>query len=224
MSGGALVVVATALEAARLPALPGARVVVSGVGAVNAALEAQRAILESRPVLALSVGVGGAYPGSGLAVGGVAVSSEMVFAGLGALDGARFLDLEALGLPLLEAAGGPVFNRLPAAPVAAAFAARAGAALGPILTLETVTGSLEGALDLEARVPGALAESMEGAGVALAARRAGVPCLEVRGVSNAVGPRDRSAWRIGDALSGLARALEAGWAALGVSPPAGRSG
>ncbi|AXI87702.1 futalosine hydrolase, partial [Streptomyces sp. ETH9427] len=31
----------------------------------------------------------------------------------------------------------------------------------------------------------------------------GVPVLEVRAVSNPVGPRDRAAWRIGDALNAL---------------------
>ncbi|HZG76719.1 MAG TPA: futalosine hydrolase, partial [Paenibacillus sp.] len=30
-----------------------------------------------------------------------------------------------------------------------------------------------------------------------------VPVLEIRAVSNAVGPRDRAAWRIGDALAAL---------------------
>ncbi|NEE34633.1 futalosine hydrolase, partial [Streptomyces sp. SID7982] len=55
--------------------------------------------------------------------------------------------------------------------------------------------------------PGALAEAMEGFGVAEAAARAEVPVLEVRAVSNAVGPRDRDAWRIGDALAALTDAF-----------------
>jgi futalosine hydrolase len=54
---------------------------------------------------------------------------------------------------------------------------------------------------------------MEGFGVAEAAAAHGVPVLEIRAVSNPVGPRDRAAWRIPDAL----RALRAAFAAL---PPA----
>jgi futalosine hydrolase len=46
---------------------------------------------------------------------------------------------------------------------------------------------------------------MEGFGVASAAARVGVPFAEVRAVSNVVGPRDRTAWRIADALAALER-------------------
>ena len=209
-----LIVVATKLEAERLPRLPGARVVVSGIGPVNAALAAQEAILESRPNLVLSVGIAGAYPSSGLSIGDVCVSSEMVFAGLGAMDGTRFLNLETMGFPLLERDDEHVYNTIQADSHASAFASVTAAKLGPILTVETVTGSLEMATDLEARVPGALAEGMEGAGVALAAARSGVGCLEIRAISNMVGPRDRSGWRIPLALEALTHALENGWSAL----------
>lgn len=44
---------------------------------------------------------------------------------------------------------------------------------------------------------------MEGFGVAEAAAAHGIPVLELRAVSNPVGPRDRTAWRIGDALAAL---------------------
>jgi futalosine hydrolase len=50
---------------------------------------------------------------------------------------------------------------------------------------------------------------MEGFGVATAAALHGVPVLEVRTVSNAVGPRDRAAWRIPDALHALTDAFAA---------------
>ncbi len=48
---------------------------------------------------------------------------------------------------------------------------------------------------------------MEGFGVAEAAVLHGLPVLEVRAVSNPVGPRDRAAWRIGDALAALSDAF-----------------
>ena len=41
-----------------------------------------------------------------------------------------------------------------------------------------------------------------------AALLAGTPALEVRGVSNPVGPRDRAAWRIPEALAATRRGLE----------------
>ncbi|CAM5245473.1 Futalosine hydrolase [Streptomyces griseomycini] len=72
-----------------------------------------------------------------------------------------------------------------------------------MLTVSTVTGTAARAAGLRARHPRALAEAMEGFGVAEAAAAHGVPVLEVRAVSNPVGPRDRAAWRIGDALAAL---------------------
>ncbi|PPS69089.1 Futalosine hydrolase [Streptomyces sp. MH60] len=48
---------------------------------------------------------------------------------------------------------------------------------------------------------------MEGFGVAEAAAAHGVPVLELRAVSNPVGPRDRAAWRIGEALAALTDAF-----------------
>jgi futalosine hydrolase len=210
-----LVVVATALEAARLPKLPGARVVVSGVGAVSGALAAQAASLGERPRLVMSVGIGGAYPRAGLAVREVAVASASVYATLGAEDGDDFLGLRALSLPLLEREGERYYDALPVAPGARSFASASGAAYGPILTVETVTGSRETAARLEARHPGALVEAMEGAGVAQAALGLGLPFLEVRAVSNPVGPRDRASWDIPGALGALAGALEGGWPTLG---------
>jgi len=209
-----LIVVATALEAERLPALPNARVIVSGIGAVGAALATQRAVLESAPYLILSAGIGGAYPWGTAAIGEVVVSSELIYAGLGAEDGERLLGLEELGFPLLETPQ-RFYNALPAAPQARELAQAASAHFGAILTLETVTGSPRSLERLRIAYPDALCEAMEGAGVAHAAALHGIPVLEIRGISNMVlDKRDRASWRIGAALTALHTALEMGWEAL----------
>jgi futalosine hydrolase len=203
-----LVVVATALEAARLPELPHAEVVVSGIGAVNAALATQLTLIQQDIDLVISVGIGGAYPGSGLGTGDVALASECVFAQLGAMDDSEFLGLEQLGFPLVAPA---IYNRLPVAPWASALAREHSLAFGPFLTVETVTGRMDVAQSLRQRYVGALVEGMEGAGVALAALRGGRPMLELRGISNPVGPRDRRAWDIPVALEHLQTQLTALW-------------
>ena len=177
---------------------------VSGIGAVNAALSAHEAVTRHAPDLLVSVGIAGAYPGSGLAPGDLVVASELVYANLGARDGDAFLDLETLGFPLLLGR----FNRLPAWEGARELASSLSAAFGPVLTVETVTGKRSDALDLERRHPGALAEAMEGAGVAHAGLRLGVPTLELRGISNMVGPRDRNSWKIGEAVRVYRGALD----------------
>ena len=226
-----LIVVATAAEAERLRDLPGraAGVVVSGVGPVAAALATAAALstaaLRGGPYdLAVSAGIAGAYPGSGLKPGDLAVSSEIIHADLGTEDGgsraggpragatgvtgdgAAWLGLEDLGLSVRPDA--PHFGHFAAWEGAADLARRAGATLGPLLTLSSVTASAAGALAWETRFPGALTEGMEGAGVAHAALLAGVPVLELRGVSNPVGPRDRASWRVGEALAATRRGLE----------------
>lgn len=195
----ALILVATAGEAERLHTLEisgvQVQVTVSGVGAVAAALATQAALSTSIFDLAISAGIGGAFGGSGLAVGDVALASEIVQADLGAWDDGEFLPLSALGL---EVAAGNT-GRFVCWPQSL----NLGLPCGPFVTVSSVTGSAAGASELLRRVPGALIEGMEGAGVAHAAWLAGVSVAEVRGVSNFVGPRDRAAWRIGEALTGL---------------------
>ncbi|PTA66497.1 futalosine hydrolase [Deinococcus arcticus] len=210
----ALIVVATAPEAQRLqdlagrgPRAGGVRVVVSGVGPVAAALATAGALAQGPADLVISAGIGGAYPGSGLVPGDLAVSSVIVQADLGAWDGAAFVPLDTLGLSVCpdrgQGAQFVVWDR------AAQVAQAAGARFGPALTLCSVTGSAPGAQALAERVPGALCEGMEGAGAAHAALLAGVPALEVRGISNPVGPRDRAAWQLGPALAAAHRGVEA---------------
>lgn len=199
-----LIVVATHAEAERLRDLP-AETVVSGVGPVAAALATAGALSRGPFELAVSAGIAGAYPGSGLRSGDLAVSSRIVQADLGARDGGAFLTLGALGLSVLPGAAHE--GDFAAWPGGADLAARLGAGYGPLLTVNTATGDAETAADLVRRFPGALTEGMEGAGVAHAAALAGVPALEVRGVSNAVGPRDRAAWRLGEALAATRRGL-----------------
>lgn len=200
-----LIVVATAGEAAQFADLP-AYVEVCGVGPVAAALATQRALARESFDLVVSAGIGGAYPSSGLQPGDLAVSSLIVQADLGAWDGASFLDLATLGLSVLP--GAAHTGMFAAWDGAARLAAALGAACGPTLTLSTVTGTAKRAAELAQRYPGALTEGMEGAGVAHAALIAGVAALELRGVSNPVGPRDRRSWRIPEALAATRRGLE----------------
>ena len=205
-----------------------------GVGPVAAALATQAALLRGpRPGLVVSAGIGGAFvhPG-GVAVGEAAVASEMRYGDLGAWTGeagnggdgteADFLALDALGLSVFPDAPNPDVpaldvpaldvpapnpGRFPAWEGSAPFASRLGLACGPFITVSGVTGGTGQARALLRRVPGALVEGMEGAGVAQAAALYGVPCTEIRGVSNLVGPRDRASWQIGPALEALSSTL-----------------
>ncbi|MGP9020163.1 futalosine hydrolase [Streptomyces sp. BR1] len=174
--------------------------VVGGVGPASAAAATATALARAPSPygLVVSAGIGGGF--APLApVGSLVVSSRIVAADLGADTPDGYLDVEELG-----------FGRsvhLPPAALAEAIATATGAAYAPVLTVSTVTGTAERAAALTQRHPGAGAEAMEGFGVAEAAALHGIPVVEIRAVSNAVGPRDRSAWRIGDALAALGDAF-----------------
>ncbi|MEU0146011.1 futalosine hydrolase [Streptomyces sp. NPDC006288] len=148
--------------------------------------------------LVVSAGIGGGFAPVA-PVGSLVVATRIVAADLGAETPDGFVPVTGLGF------GRDTF--VPPEDLVRDVATATGATPGPVLTVSTVTGSTARTSALLAAWPGAVAEAMEGFGVAEAAARPGVPALELRAVSNAVGPRDREAWRIGDALAALTDAF-----------------
>ncbi|MBM9505171.1 futalosine hydrolase [Actinacidiphila acididurans] len=208
MTARLLVVTAVDAERAAVAAglagagAPRATVIAAGAGpaaaAVGAATALARAAADADPyTLVISAGIGGGFAPAA-PVGSVVVAEVIVAADLGVATEDGFTPLAELGFGRSEHK---------AAPLSAAVAQALGAAYGPVLTVSTVTGTERRAAELRTRHPGAVAEAMEGFGVAEAARAHGVPVLELRTVSNAVGPRDRAAWRIGEALAALTAAF-----------------
>lgn len=176
-------------------------VLAGGAGPAAAAAAAAFALASSAPHpygLVISAGIGGGFAPTA-PLGSLVVASDIVAADLGAETPDGFLPVTALGFGRDRFVPPPALVR--------EVAAATGAAPGPVLTVSTVTGTAARTAALLAAHPGALAEAMEGFGVAEAAERAGVPVLELRAISNTVGPRDRAAWRIGDALAALTEAF-----------------
>ncbi|MGW3648490.1 futalosine hydrolase [Streptomyces sp. NPDC000878] len=178
-------------------------IIAVGVGpAASAAATATAlttAALDGTPYgLVVSAGIAGGFQPEA-PVGSLVVADEITVADLGAETAEGFVPVTGLGF-------GTVTHRPPKSLVRD-LTAVTGARTGTVLTVSTVTGSAERAAELRARHPGALAEAMEGFGVAEAAAAHDVPVLEIRAVSNPVGPRDRAAWRIGEALKALTEAF-----------------
>ncbi|MFE9248612.1 futalosine hydrolase [Streptomyces sp. NPDC007088] len=210
---------ATGLAGPAAPA-PAVHVVAAGVGPAAAAAGTATALtaaaLAARPYdLVISAGIGGGFaPGAPL--GAIVVSDAIIGADLGAQTAEGFVPVTSLGfgtdtheppaalvrsfVRALSAEPAPALTE-PAAPLTVL--------VGPALTVSTVTGTAAGAAALRSRHPRALSEGMEGFGVAEAAAAHGVPALEIRAVSNTVGPRDRAAWRVGEALTSLSTAFTA---------------
>src|SRR5205814_10210576 len=136
----------------------------------------------------LCAGIGGGFAGR-TPVGGTAIATASVAADLGADSPDGFLPLSDLGFgPTVRPADEDLRDALRGA--------LPEAIVGPILTVHTVTGTATGAATIGARHPDAVAEGMEGFGVATAAAGAGVAGLagvagvafaEVRTISNLVG-------------------------------------
>ncbi|GAA4808228.1 futalosine hydrolase [Streptomyces ziwulingensis] len=173
--------------------------IAAGVGPALAAASTAAALtaaaLDRVPYdLVVSAGIGGGFAPEA-PVGSLVVADAITAADLGAETADGFLPVTELGF-------GTVTHHPPAGLVAEA-AAATGARPGTVLTGSTVTGTAARAGLLRARHPRALAEAMEGFGVAEAAAAHQVAVLELRAVSNPVGPRDRAAWRIEDALAAL---------------------
>ncbi|MFB6627742.1 futalosine hydrolase [Streptomyces sp. NPDC056374] len=183
---------------------PAAVAASTGTALAYAALTGSGAGASAPYGLVVSAGIAGGF--QPLApLGSVVVSSAVVAADLGAQTPDGYLTVDELGFgrsshPVPEALTGRISAVLAAAGLPHT--------VGPVLTVSTVTGTADRAAELAGRHPGAAAEAMEGFGVAEAAGAYGVPVAEIRAVSNAVGPRDRAAWRIGDALHALRHTFE----------------
>lgn len=217
------ILVVTAVEAERdavLRGLPKTNagfidVIAAGVGPAAAAASTMAMLLRAAAPydLVISAGIGGGFPGRA-AIGSLVLASSIVQADLGAEtpDRPGFISVDELGFGASSVAADPAWNeRL----LTALLADGQNAVLAPALTVSSATGTAATADFRASLVTGAASEGMEGYGVAIAAAQLGVAVTELRAISNAVGPRDRGAWRIGDAL----RALEAAFRAIAVHMP-----
>jgi len=173
--------------------------VVGGVGPAEAAASAATALATGTYDLVISAGIAGGF--APMRTGDLAVASTSVFADLGIETEAGFVPVSALGF------GNERYEVTPR--LAAELVDITGGHMGTILTVTTATGTDSTATRLREAHPDAIAEAMEGAGVAAAARAHGVPFAEVRAISNAVGARDPAAWDIPAALRALGAAVAA---------------
>lgn len=181
-------------------------VLVAGVGPAAAAASTAKVLAVADYGLVVSAGIGGGFPGRA-EVGSLVVANEIIAADLGVETPEGFRSLDELGFGCTRIqVDADLVNRVRGALLAAGLPV----ITGPVLTVSTVTGTAASAAEMAARAPGAAGEAMEGYGVAIAAHDRGVPILEIRAVSNSVGPRDRTAWCIKEALD----VLEAAWPAL----------
>jgi futalosine hydrolase len=181
-----------------------------GIGKINAAATTAVLIERFRPGLVINTGCAGAYPGSGLSIGDLAVASEELLGDEGVLTSEGWQDLCSMDLPYLVQGDRLYYNSIPLSKHAAEKAMQladyygVNIARGRFITVSTCSGTRQRGEDL-VRLFGAISENMEGAAVALTCLRYGINCLEIRGISNQVDERDMSRWDIPRAVEAAQR-------------------
>lgn len=173
----------------------GVESLVTGVGPVEASCAVAAALAQRRYRLVVNAGIAGAFGGAAQIGDGVVVA-----------DDAMELALES-GAPLALSLGIELADK---AASDAALVARLRATGFPALhgiTVAHVTSTEATARRLLER--GAQVESMEGFAVLRAAERAGVPAIELRGISNRCGDRTSSGWDFAAGVAGLRAVVNA---------------
>jgi len=190
-----LIACAVGKELSFFRSLPHVEMLVTGVGPVEAAASVSRALAQSPYELVISAGIAGAFEGAAEIGEGVVVSEEIFEVDLetgtplALPDGARVIDRAGSDLSLVD--------RL----VELGFRSVRG------VTVPRVTATDDTAARLSA--VGVGIESMEGFAVLRAAEIAGVPAIEVRGISNLVCDRARSGWNFEAGVAGTEKVLNA---------------
>jgi futalosine hydrolase len=183
---------------------------VSGVGKINAAAATATLIERHQPQLVINAGCAGAYPGSGLAIGDLAVASVEILGDEGAITSNGWLGLQEMNLPYVVKGKQRYYNEIPMSRLAAEKAMQladyCGVSLtrGRFVTVSTCSGSLLRGEEIVRRCS-AIVENMEGAAVAMMCLRYGVDCLEIRGISNLVEERNMKTWDIPRAVEAAQR-------------------
>jgi futalosine hydrolase len=192
-----LVVCALPAELRGFAAPDGVDVLACGVGPVEAAIATARALATKRYDFAINAGIGGAFRGSA-EVGDARIITRERLAALG-LEGGGTLTLPD-GASLVDevAADAGLVTRCAALPHQTA----RGVTVAQVTTTDATAASLRSTY-------GADVESMEGFAFLRAAQLAGVPAIEVRGISNYVGDRTRAQWDFRAGSGAAVSALEA---------------
>ncbi|MBI4680023.1 MAG: futalosine hydrolase [Nitrospirae bacterium] len=186
----------------------------TGIGDVNAAHSAT-GIIEHFPIrYIINFGVGGAYPHARLEIGHIAIALKEIYSDKGVISSKGQKGLKEIGIPLVQAGRRKYFNEFPfdknlvqkvlkrithyashpsPIPLPQGEGVRGRVKAGNFITVSSATGTYNRAIELEKKF-NAICENMEGAAIAQVCAIYKIPMLEIRGISNIVGERDKRKW------------------------------
>ena len=174
-------------------------VLTTGIGLMAATFSLTQALTGSSYDGVVGAGIAGAFDRS-LSLGECVIVHSEQQGDLGAEDKEEFLDLASLGYQQQHVppySNGLMVNTLQGLPFDTAQLQKVSG-----LTVNTVSGSARTIASRSARYSAQI-ESMEGAALHYVCLQLGLPFLQLRAISNYVTPRDRSAWKIAEAIEGL---------------------
>ena len=174
-------------------------ILVTGVGMVATAFALGRHLATHQYDLAINLGIAGSFDRS-LDLGEVVEVTTDILAELGAEDDEDFLSIEQLGLGesvfTASTTLSGIFNQQHIDSSNLLLKHTTGITVNTVHGNEQAIEKITNRLDVQV-------ESMEGAAFFYACRKAGIPCIQIRAVSNYVEKRNRDGWQIGLAIKNL---------------------
>jgi futalosine hydrolase len=186
--------------------------VITGIGPINAAIVFGK-VLATFPDLqgVIGLGIGGSFDLREVDLGGWAVATQEIWPEIG-IKTKECVHAQALGFPQGQTGNDAIWDRVGIDPDhnAAAMGIRIPESMVrvPFITVAGVTSTEERALFLQT-IYTCRIENMEGFSLALACATHQIPFLEIRTVSNKVGPRNKKTWRIDRAFDRLGEVVPA---------------
>jgi futalosine hydrolase len=174
-----------------------ADILITGVGMTATAYTLTKKLAANRYDLVLQAGVGGCFDSS-IPLGTVVFVTADRFGDLGAEDHDNYIDIFDMGL--LGTNQPPYRNGMLVTPFSTAHSHITLQQVSGI-TVNTVSGNEK--TIARRRQYNCTVESMEGAAFHLVCLQEGVPFAQIRSISNYVLPRDKSTWRMKDAIISL---------------------
>lgn len=172
-------------------------VLITGIGSMSTAYWLTKAIEKHRPGLLIQAGVGGSFSGS-YPPGSVVLVNEEVTGDLGVEENNEFKDLFDLGLPQITGpyTGKDLINKH------VELLQRYNLPQVKAVTINEITTRPARIQQLQQKYQ-PVVESMEGAAFHYIALIEKIPYIQLRAVSNMVGERDKSKWKMKEAIEVL---------------------
>lgn len=197
-----LLAAATELEIASWePESPWVDVLITGVGVPSALYQLTKRLHQMDYDLVVMAGIAGTFQHNWKPAE-VVIVGEDCFADLGAIEKGQFHSLSQMGLSAPDSF--PYQNGWLVNPLADSISWPYRIVRG--ITVNTITDD-RNQVNIFKNAWQPQVESMEGAALHYACLQAGVPFLQIRSISNLVGIRDKSQWKLKESVEALAPAI-----------------